>query len=71
MRELNADMQERELFLYLVRVSKKALTWICNKQVSLNKLLDIRGESGIGVGARNGIQLLYDEELNFLEKSLL
>jgi hypothetical protein len=70
MKELNMEMDERELFLYLVRVSKKCLMWILQKQVSIPKLLEVRGETGIGGGVRNGIQLLYDEETAFLENAL-
>jgi hypothetical protein len=70
MKELNESMDERELFLYLVRISKKCLTWILGKQVPMESLVELRAEAGNGKGVRNGIQLLYDDETYLLENLL-
>jgi len=68
-KELNPDMDEQELFLYLVRMPKKCLTWMMNKKIGLKTLVNAQAATG-NSGTRNGLQLLYDDELVAVEKAI-
>jgi hypothetical protein len=66
---INNDMDDQTLFLYLVRIPKKCLNWMIQRNMPINRLLSVKAESPIGTGIRNGLQLLYDDELNALDNA--
>ena len=67
MKELNSSLDDKTLFLYLVRIPKKCMNWMLLKKVSIEKLISVEAESKAGNGSRNGLQLLYDDEVILVE----